>query len=558
MGRSGRPSGHGNIEPVWNHAANAISPRRHAPETTFFSFLAAAVARASTPLIAAIAGVLAPLTAAAVLLAPSAARAHEIPERVAIVAFVQPDSASATLRVLLRVPLEAMRDLDVPLTASGALDLVRIRALLPDAAALWVAGYLGVFEEGRRLPFGSTSDLTGRGADGSPVRVGRLAATRISLPSDRSFGSYATALAHMQGEGPPAATEIQWNQAMLDVLLEYPIGAATSRFAIEPALAHLGVRTTSVLRLQLPDGGERILVYEGNPGRVELDPGFGHAALRFVREGFVHILGGLDHLLFVLCLVLPVRRWRPLVTIVTAFTVAHSLTLGAAALGFTPGALWFPPLVEAAIALSIVYLAIENMLLSEERLEQRWMMAFGFGLIHGFGFSFALGEQLQFAGRHLLTSLAAFNVGVELGQLLVLALAVPVLIATRRYVRKTASAAGALGAPSPVVLRDSQPRATAVESPSRGAAAVTIVGSAIVAHTAWHWMSERFSALAEYRAGFVWPQLDAVFVLGALRAALLLAIAIAVGLGFQQILRMLQRPVRRTPVGDDHATPTQS
>lgn len=512
----------------------------------FFSF-AAAVARASTPLIAAVAGVLAPLTAAAVLLAPSAARAHEIPERVAIVAFVQPDSASATLRVLMRVPLEAMRDLDVPLTASGALDLVRIRTLLPDAATLWVAGYLGVFENGRRLPFGNTSDLTRRGADGSRALVGHIAATRISLPSDRSFGSYATALAHMQGDGPPADTEIPWNQAMLDVLLEYPIRAASSRFAIEPALAHLGVRTTSVLRLQLPDGDERILVYEGNPGRVELDPGFLHAALRFVREGFFHILGGIDHLLFVLCLVLPVRRWRPLLTIVTAFTVAHSLTLGAAALGFAPGALWFPPLVEAAIALSIVYLAIENMLLSEERLEQRWMMAFGFGLIHGFGFSFALGEQLQFAGRHLLTSLAAFNIGVELGQLLVLALAVPVLMVIRRY------AAGATA----VKLPRGADGTAAMKLP-RGGAAVTIVGSAIVAHTAWHWMTERFSALAEYRAGFVWPQVDAVFVLGALRAALLLAIAIAVGLGFQQILRMLQRATRPAAVGDDHATPIQS
>lgn len=473
---------------------------------------------------------------AAGALAPTAARAHEIPERVAIVAFVQPDSASATLRVLLRVPLEAMRDIEVPLTAAGALDLVRVRALLPDLAALWVAGYLGVFEDGQRVPFGRAPDAT------AASRAGRVAATRISLPSDRSFGSYATALAHMRAEGPPAGTEIPWDQAMLDILLEYPIASASARFAIDPALAHLGVRTTSVLRLQLPDGDERILVYEGNPGRVELDPGFLHAALRFVREGFFHILGGIDHLLFVLCLVLPVRRWRPLVTIVTAFTVAHSLTLGAAALGLVPGALWFPPLVEAAIALSIVYLAIENMLLGEERLEQRWMMAFGFGLVHGFGFSFALGEQLQFAGRHLLTSLAAFNIGVELGQLLVLACAVPVLILVRRYVNAGMAharpAAGASGAPAAAGLRDT---------------AVTIVGSALVAHTAWHWMSERFATLAEFSASFAFPPLDARFALGLMRAALLLAVAGAVALAFQQLLRVLSRSAHDTALPDKPA-----
>ena len=109
-----------------------------------------------------------------------------------------------------------------------------------------------------------------------------------------------------------------------------------------------------------------------------------------------HILGGLDHLLFLLCLVLPIRRWRALVGLVTAFTAAHSLTLGAAALGFAPSAGWFPPLVETLIALSIVWLAIENVLLPADRLTGRWVMAFGFGLVHGFGFAFALGDALQF------------------------------------------------------------------------------------------------------------------------------------------------------------------
>src|SRR5581483_11212634 len=144
------------------------------------------------------------------------------------------------------------------------------------------------------------------------------------------------------------------------------------------------------------------------------------------------ILGGADHLLFLLCLVIPLRRLRPLVAVVTAFTLAHSTTLIASAYDFAPAALWFPPLIETLIAISILYMAFENIV--GTRVERRWVMAFGFGLVHGFGFSFALRQTMQFAGSHLLASLLAFNVGVELGQLLVLALLVPVLKALFRFV----------------------------------------------------------------------------------------------------------------------------
>ena len=94
--------------------------------------------------------------------------------------------------------------------------------------------------------------------------------------------------------------------------------------------------------------------------------------------------------------------------IVTAFTVAHSITLIAAASGFVPDALWFSPLIETLIAVSILYMAFEN-IIGATNVQRRWALAFGFGLIHGFGFSFALRETLQFAGSHLLTSLLSFN-----------------------------------------------------------------------------------------------------------------------------------------------------
>lgn len=409
----------------------------------------------------------------AALLVPQALPAHEIPARVAAVLYVKPDSTR--LQLLVRAPLGAMRDMDFPLRGAGYLDIPRARQHLLDAGKLWLADYIRVFENGTLL-------------DG-----GRVVAARASIPSDRAFSSFEGALAQTLGAPLPAETEIPWQQASLDVLLEYPIQRATSRFAIDPLLAQLGLQTVSVLHFLPPGGGERVFEYTGNPGLVELDPRWWSAALRFVRLGFDHILDGIDHLLFLLCLVIPVRRLRPLVGIVTAFTAAHSVTLIAAALGLAPDALWFPPLVETLIALSIVYMAVENIL--GAHLERRWMVAFGFGLVHGFGFSFALRESLQFAGSHLLTSLLAFNVGVELGQLLVVAIAVPVLAA--------------------LLARTTNARV------------VTILLSALIAHTAWHWMTERGAALREY--DWSWPVMDAALGVAAMRGAILLLVVLGIG-----------------------------
>jgi hypothetical protein len=218
----------------------------------------------------------------------------------------------------------------------------------------------------------------------------------------------------------------------------------------------------------------RAFEFTGDPGLVRLDPRWHQAVLSFIDLGFWHILGGTDHLLFLFCLVIPFRRFRALIPVVSAFTVAHSITLLASAYNLAPDALWFPPLIETLIAISIVYMALEN-IAGGAGLQRRWMMAFGFGLVHGFGFSFALRQTMQFAGSHLLTSLLSFNVGVELGQLLVLALLVPLLEVFFRFA--VAERTG------------------------------TVILSALVAHTAWHWMTERVGRLSEYR--FAWPLLTA-------------------------------------------------
>jgi hypothetical protein len=417
---------------------------------------------------------------------PSRPFAHEIPPSVTVLAFVKPESGR--LRLVARVPLEAIRDVEFPTRGPGYLDIVRAAPQLRDAARVWIADYVQMFEGDRRL---------------EPARV---VAARVSLPSDRSFATYDAALASVTG--PPLAdtVAVPWRQAMLDVLLEYPIASASSRFSVRPSLARLGIRTTTVLRFLPPNGGERAFEYVGDPGLVRLDPRWHQAALRFVSLGFSHILDGIDHLLFVFCLVIPFRRLRPLVAIITSFTVAHSITLIASASGLAPDALWFPPLIEVLIALSIVYMAFENIV--GAKVERRWIIAFAFGLVHGFGFSFMLRQSLQFAGSHLATSLVAFNVGVELGQLVVLAIAIPALALLFRYV-----VAERMG---------------------------TILLSALVAHTAWHWMLERGAVLRQYE--FAWPELDAAFFVGVLRALMLAIVLAAAVWGLYGLYRRLLEP----------------
>jgi len=355
--------------------------------------------------------------------------------------------AGDRLQVLVRAPLEAMQDITFPTFGPGYLDLAQAEARLRDAAQLWLVPNIELFEGERPLPA-----LT-------------IAAVRASIPSDRSFASFDTALAHLRAPPLPADTRLVWQQALLDVLLEVPIESASALFSIRPQLERLGVRVVSAVRFTSASGVERVYQIDAAAGVVPLDPRWHQSLLRFLAQGFLHILGGADHLLFLLCLVVPFRRQlRSLVWIVTAFTVGHSVTLVASAYGAAPTTLWFPPLVETLIAASIFYMAVENVVAPNGR--TRWAIAFGFGLVHGFGFSFALQNTLQFAGDHVLTSLLAFNVGIELGQLLVLVLLVPALNLLFRYV-----VAERIGG---------------------------ILLAVIIGHTAWHWLAERFADFASF------------------------------------------------------------
>jgi len=179
--------------------------------------------------------------------------------------------------------------------------------------------------------------------------------------------------------------------------------------------------SAALVKIHWFDGQMRVYTLTGGQPKVQLfgsandQRGLGEIAWAYTALGVDHILTGLDHLLFVIGLLFLVGFRKQLIWTITAFTVAHSLTLGLSALGWL--ALRSPP-VEAAIALSIVLVAAEA-LHRQQTLARRWpaLVAFGFGLVHGLGFAGAL-RDIGLPEAHLPLALLSFNIGVELGQLL--------------------------------------------------------------------------------------------------------------------------------------------
>jgi hypothetical protein len=180
------------------------------------------------------------------LLAACIACAHDIPNDVTIQTYFKPQGAA--LRVLIRVPMKAMRDVNFPERAGGYMDLARAEPLGRDAAKIWVADLLTLYEGDTRLPPSSIIE------------------TRIALESDKSFGTYAGALAHVMGPRLPVETNVVWNQTWLDILLETPIRSDQAAFSVRSLMARLGLQVLTVLRFAPPNGPERAFEFRGDPG----------------------------------------------------------------------------------------------------------------------------------------------------------------------------------------------------------------------------------------------------------------------------------------------------
>ena len=211
----------------------------------------------------------------------------------------------------------------------------------------------------------------------------------------------------------------------IDVLLRYTSEGAVYQYALssslDPGLPDQD--ETANLVLDYSSAGVQVFRVRGllhEP--VVVTRSLFDAVVTFIKEGVIHILEGLDHVLFVICLVLGAMHLKPLLWRVTGFTIGHSITLSLGFYGFVPSAAWFVPAVETGIALSIIYVAVVAVAPGLQQKKGEWTVVGVTGLIgllHGLGFSFVLQHILQVTSPDIWQSLVAFNVGVEVGQLLI-------------------------------------------------------------------------------------------------------------------------------------------
>jgi len=236
------------------------------------------------------------------------------------------------------------------------------------------------------------------------------------------------------GPGTPRAADthvvvtVAWTCQSDDGELRYRVALFHD---VDPAARHLAIIAT--------ESGERELALDSGAPEVTLS-GAGSSVLqvvgRFVQAGIEHIFLGYDHVAFLAAIVLWAQRLWPVVKIVTAFTIAHSITLSLAALHIVviPAAI-----VEPTIATTIMFVAVENFF--SRNVDGRWRVTFVFGLIHGFGFASAL-QEIGLPVNAVVPALAAFNIGVEIGQVMIVALIFPLLLWFDRIGRRAAARQG--------------------------------------------------------------------------------------------------------------------
>ena len=256
--------------------------------------------------------------------------------------------------------------------------------------------------------------------DAARERIGRYIAERVRVASE--------------GEAlVPSVTSVsEWRDRENFPHLEAQLAYSSSKIidAVElktTLLTDLYPAHRTVADITVGDRRMEFVFQHGSTIRVGRTAGsVWETSLSFLVLGFEHILTGYDHILFLFGLLLVGRGFRQLVAIVTAFTVAHSATLSLATFGVLEPTVWA---VEAAIALSIAYVGVEN--LASTSLRHRWRIAFVFGLIHGFGFANIL-RDMELPRSSLALSLVTFNAGVEVGQVAIVAVLWPALCFLQR------------------------------------------------------------------------------------------------------------------------------
>lgn len=261
-------------------------------------------------------------------------------------------------------------------------------------------------------------------------RDGRLEAAEAHRHKNEIARRLATVLFIAARDGVPLAARVEQvtvDGPHLEITSTVPLPADRSGLRLRSRLPE--ILSASHISLVKISGGpevEEAVLDRNNPDAEFSAPGLGAQAAAFLWLGVRHIFTGYDHVLFLVALLLAGGSTIELVKIVTSFTVAHSITLALAALAVVMLPVRF---VESAIALSICYVAAENMVLPHAG--RRWVITFFFGLIHGFGFSTIL-RELELPRASLATSLVFFNLGVETGQVAIVLLFLPLLALLRR------------------------------------------------------------------------------------------------------------------------------
>jgi HupE / UreJ protein len=364
---------------------------------------------------------------------------HDLPQDTVMHAFFRAQGSEGHL--LIRVPLDLLHGISWP-TNHGEYAIIDSRAAVNQA--LDALGHaLLVWQDGERLT--------------PTISSGQLAAL-----GDLSFANPEAAAAHI-AQPVDAELKIALDLGYLDAHFVYPIRPAPAVFSIQSRVAE-DLQDLSKLIVQfVPDGNNRggVLTISAQSGKVALNPNRRQSALGFVLVGMQGLLANADCLLFIGCLMIPFRRARDFAAPYAAFALAGIISLAGTAFGFAPDGIWFAALAASVSAVLIFFLALGNIFGAHLQRRRLWAGLFGFAL--GFEFAKLLVGRLQFAGGHSQIALWFFALGIDLGALLASALTFVGLALILRGAR-----AGRIG---------------------------IIVLSAIVAHTAWHWMIDRLGVL---------------------------------------------------------------
>ncbi|MCT7374071.1 HupE/UreJ family protein [Chelativorans salis] len=248
----------------------------------------------------------------------------------------------------------------------------------------------------------------------------RIVAMRVHprMPAD-SFDSREAAEAAIAGAS--SGIDPVFGEAYVDFAVSLSPPDAAGPVAVRSAYPPLPIPDGVTIDNHIIDSRGDVPVSYTRPGQLEqpavIDTSLWRTVGEFVWQGVLHIVEGLDHVFLVICLALGIGARGRLLWIVTAFTLGHSVTLVATFLGATPSWPWFIPAVEAAIAATVLYAAVAALM---GRMDSILLIA-GVGLLHGLGFSFVLGDLLGRDAPNLVPALAAFNIGIEIGQLMIIA-----------------------------------------------------------------------------------------------------------------------------------------